>query len=108
MKTSLAAASTLVLAGISAFAGPVAKRDDNVGPTETQILQFALFLENLESAFYHAGLQNFTTQAFVQAGFPDWVRGRIAEIAQEEANHVEFLSNQLGVGNTVAPCTYTL
>jgi hypothetical protein len=41
----------------------------------------------------------------MSAGFPDWVRNRIENIAQHEAQHVSLLSSALGSAAT-QPCTY--
>jgi len=75
------------------------------GPTDIQVLQYALTLENLEAAFYKQALDKFSAKDFADAGFPDWVRGRTSQIAQHEASHVKLLSAALG-NQTVAPCTY--
>jgi len=103
MKTSA------ILAGLTAatvaMAAPleVAKRAD--APTDVQILQYALTLEHLENAFYSDALKKFSADDFAKAGFPDWVRGRISQIAQHEASHVKILSAALGA-QAVQPCTY--
>ncbi|KAI0633859.1 ferritin-like domain-containing protein [Trametes polyzona] len=73
--------------------------------TDTDVLQFALTLEHLESAFYADGLAKFDAQAFADAGFPDWVRGRFRQIGEHEAEHVKFLSGALGPSATQA-CEY--
>lgn len=99
--------TSLVLLAVSgsAVAHPaLVKRAD---PTQTQILQYALTLEHLENAFYHGGLAKFGAQAFEKAGFPSYVRGRIAQIGQHEQSHVDFLSKALG-SSAVAACQYSL
>ncbi|EIW62541.1 uncharacterized protein TRAVEDRAFT_42899 [Trametes versicolor FP-101664 SS1] len=73
--------------------------------TDTDVLQFALTLEHLESAFYAQALAKFDAQAFADAGFPDWVRGRFVQIGEHEAEHVKFLSGALGAAATQA-CEY--
>ncbi|KAI0373539.1 hypothetical protein BV20DRAFT_1033848 [Pilatotrama ljubarskyi] len=73
--------------------------------TDTDVLQFALTLEHLESAFYSGGLAKYDATAFTDAGFPDWVRGRIAQIGEHEKDHVSFLSGAIGAQATM-PCEY--
>jgi len=65
-------------------------------PDQTNILQFALSLEYLESTFYSGALAQYDAQAFADAGFPSWVRGRFEQIAQHEQTHVTTLQNALG------------
>ena len=77
------------------------------GPTDTQILQYALTLEHLEDFFYHDALSKYSADDFASAGFPAWVRGRLMQIAGHEADHVAFLSSALG-NDSVAACTYSL
>ncbi|KAL6304712.1 ferritin-like domain-containing protein [Sparassis latifolia] len=74
-------------------------------PTDTNILQFALSLELLENNFYSTGLGQFDDQAFAEAGFPAWVRGRFEQIGEHEAEHVSFLQAALGSA-APQPCTY--
>ncbi|WWC86143.1 uncharacterized protein L201_001015 [Kwoniella dendrophila CBS 6074] len=89
-----------LLSAISGYAAP-AKR----AVTDTDILQYALTLEHLENAFYHQYLGQFDQAAFQKAGYPDWVRNRIENIAEHEAQHVALLSGALGSAAT-QPCTY--
>ena len=72
-----------------------------------QVLNFALTLENLENAFYQQGLGMFDAQAFADAGFAPFVRGRLAQIGEHEAVHVKFLQGALG-DQAVKECTYKL
>ncbi|KAI0644421.1 ferritin-like domain-containing protein [Trametes meyenii] len=74
--------------------------------TDTDVLQFALTLEHLENAFYASGLAQYDAKTFQDAGFPDWVRGRFAQIGEHEAEHVKFLSSALGAQAT-KPCEYS-
>jgi len=64
-----------------------------------------LTLEHLENAFYSQALAKFSVEDFKKAGLPDWVRGRVAQIAQHEASHVKLLSAALG-DQAVQPCVY--
>jgi Ferritin-like domain len=74
---------------------------------DVDILNFALTLEHLENAFYTQGLSRFTQKDFVDAGFPDWSYGRLKQIANHEAAHVQFLEGTLG-DKATKPCTYKL
>lgn len=70
------------------------------------VLQLALTLEHLESAFYDEGLANFTIEDFNKAGLPTWAYGRFEQIAEHESIHTEFLTNVLGK-DAVAACNYS-
>ncbi|KAL7419887.1 hypothetical protein Q5752_005803 [Cryptotrichosporon argae] len=98
MKTAVA---TAVLAATAAYAAPMAKR----AVSDTDILQYALTLEHLENYFYSHFLEQFSQEDFMNAGYPDWVRNRVANIAEHEAQHVSLLSGALGSAAT-QPCTY--
>ncbi|OCF32431.1 hypothetical protein I317_05782 [Kwoniella heveanensis CBS 569] len=76
------------------------------GPTTTQVLQYALTLENLEKRFYADALDKFQESDFEAAGYPNWVRGRLSQIAGHESDHVSLLSGALG-NDSVAECTYS-
>ncbi|CDO71959.1 hypothetical protein BN946_scf184940.g106 [Trametes cinnabarina] len=93
-KTSLLS----LVAATAVFAAPTPV-------TDTDVLQFALTLENLENAFYSQGLAQYDAKAFTDAGFPDWVRGRFVQIGEHEAAHVQFLNGALGAAAT-KPCQY--
>lgn len=100
MKTAVSAA----ILGAAAVAALPTKRGYNV--TDTDILQYALTLEHLENYFYSTFLGQFDAGAFAAAGFPDWVRGRLVQIGEHEAQHVALLSGALGSAAT-QPCTYS-
>lgn len=78
------------------------------GATSIGILEFALTLEHLENAFYGRMLTKFSQEDFAKAGYPEWVRNRIEQIAGHEQTHVEFLSSALSAAGTKAtqPCEY--
>jgi hypothetical protein len=61
-------------------------------------------LEHLEANFYKTYLDQFDAKAFADAGFEDWVRGRLVNIRDHELQHVELLSGALGAAATKA-CT---
>ncbi|KAI0819858.1 ferritin-like domain-containing protein [Trametes gibbosa] len=94
------AKSTLV-----ALVGAVATVTAVPSFSDKGLLQFALNLEHLESALFTGGLSKYKTNDFVNAGYPAWVRGRFQQIADNEAAHVKFLSEEIGSGAAKA-CTY--
>ena len=61
------------------------------GPAD--VLNFALTLEHLETAFYRDGLEQFTADQFTEAGFAGVVADYFAEIRDHEAAHVETLAS---------------
>ena len=67
----------------------------------------ALSLENLENAFYSGALAQYDAQAFEDAGFPDWVRGRFEQIMMHEQTHADTLNEALG-DQAPQPCQYDL
>ena len=69
------------------------------------MLQFALTLENLESTFYNQALDRFDEQAFANAGYEPWVRGRFEQIREHQQMHVDVLTQALG-SDAPQPCTY--
>lgn len=102
--------STLLTAGLSGAlvaAAPVEKRA--TGPTDAQILNYALTLEHLENNFYKQGLANFTQAQFAAAGFNATFYKNLQTIAMDESTHVSFLTSALKAANAtpVAACNYS-
>ncbi|HEX8232117.1 MAG TPA: ferritin-like domain-containing protein [Caulobacteraceae bacterium] len=114
LKGSLAA-----LAAAGGLAGPTITLAQDGGPTDTQILNFALNLEYLEAEFYlrAATGQGLTaaetsgsvgTQGSVKGGSQvpfehDFVANMAAEIAADERAHVNFLRAALGANAVAEP-----
>jgi hypothetical protein len=76
------------------------------GPLD--VLNYALTLEHLESAFYRDGLANLGSADFEALGFQSSVFDNLSAIAAHEAEHVEALTatvNDLG-GTPVEEATY--
>jgi hypothetical protein len=89
------------------------------GPSQTDVLNFALNLEYLEAEFYSVATTGHTLSSSVTGGTSQATGGSqvtftsnlvadtAAEIAQDEQNHVKFLRNALG-GAAVAEPTINL
>ncbi|KAJ5979602.1 hypothetical protein N7481_006900 [Penicillium waksmanii] len=75
-----------------AQASPVATLADI---TDVNILNYALTLEHLEATFYEEGLNNYTREDFVKAGFKDPFYANLQEVASDEKTHVAFLTQAL-------------
>ncbi|KAJ6507431.1 ferritin-like domain-containing protein [Mycena vitilis] len=115
MKYSIAVAA-LVTLSLATFTEALPARRSVSGPPlrprddfrHAEILNFALTLEHLESAFYQEALTRYSSSDFAAAGFPDWVRGRFEQIRDHEATHVTFLSTALATAGAqaVKPCEY--
>ncbi|KAG8776498.1 hypothetical protein FRC12_000866 [Ceratobasidium sp. 428] len=99
MKFSI---SAIALVAASSVIALPARRD---GPSDADILNYALTLEHLENAFYKGALEKFDADAFKKVGFEPFVRGRFQQIVDHEATHVQFLSDALG-DKATKPCTY--
>lgn len=104
MKFSTVAA---VASASLAFANPISRRQER-GPTDADILNYALTLEHIEAAFYKQGLANFTVEQFAAAGYDSAFYSNLATIAADEAEHVEFLTAALSAAGAtpVKECTY--
>ncbi|KAF4565736.1 hypothetical protein EYR40_002192 [Pleurotus pulmonarius] len=68
---------------------------------DTAVLNYALTLEHLESAFYSGALARFDAHAFADAGLPASARARITEIAAHEQLLQTLLRDK-----AVRPCEY--
>ncbi|KAI4264930.1 MAG: hypothetical protein L6R35_007267 [Caloplaca aegaea] len=110
MILSIAIVATALLSLASSH--PLEKRQNALpsvnSPTDGEVLQLALYLENLERNLYTGGFENFTDAEYTAAGFPPGFRENVGVIAAHEAVHVETISTILSnAGFTpVPPCTY--
>jgi len=97
--------SAAALAALST-ASPINKRAD--GPTDAEILNYALTLEHLENTFYSEALSKYSMEDFKAANFSEEAYNRIKTIGMDEAAHVDFLSGALKAAGAspVEACTY--
>ncbi|EMD85770.1 hypothetical protein COCHEDRAFT_1117608 [Bipolaris maydis C5] len=104
MKSTLLTTAAALAALTSA--SPISRRAD--GPTDGEILNYALTLEHLESTFYSDALAKYTAADFSSANFTQETYERVKTIAADEAAHVSFLTAGLkAAGATpVEACTY--
>ncbi|KAJ5043086.1 uncharacterized protein L3040_004472 [Drepanopeziza brunnea f. sp. 'multigermtubi'] len=78
------------------------------GLTDVDILEFALTLENLETAFYQQGFAKFQDTDFAALGLAPAEITNLKSIGGTEATHVTTLNAAISGAGTapVAPCTY--
>ncbi|KAJ3980777.1 ferritin-like domain-containing protein [Lentinula detonsa] len=106
MKSTTVITFTTFACAASAFVIPQARDASSSSIDDTVVLNYALTLEYLESAFYTGALSNFTEDDFTNDGLPQWARGRFEQIAAHEQAHVQLLSSALGANATQA-CNYS-
>lgn len=96
--------SVAALAALTS-AAPVKRTD---GPTDGDILNYALTLEHLEDNFYREALSKYSVADFTAAGFSEDTYNKIKTVSSDETTHVSFLTTALkGAGVTpVEACTY--
>ncbi|TFK47461.1 hypothetical protein OE88DRAFT_1686457 [Heliocybe sulcata] len=104
---SLASVIVGLVGAASVLGAPVKRATQNI--TDVSVLQYALTLEHIENAFYISGLTKYDDKAFLDAGFPAWVRGRIQQVGDHETDHVAFLTAALEANGAIAPqaCNYS-
>ncbi|KAK2767734.1 hypothetical protein FQN54_003892 [Arachnomyces sp. PD_36] len=102
MKAFLSVVAALALRAVDA--SPVVGR----APSDGDILNYALTLEHLENTFYRQGLENYTHQDFVDAGFADPFYHNVEKVAEDEKAHVDFLTEALSAAGAspVEECIY--
>jgi rubrerythrin len=117
MRNSAVAGGGLVAISILGASGAAAQGEATPAaspvtePTfasDVDVLNYALTLEHLETAFYRDGLATIGAAGITALGFQEGVFDRLGEIAAHEAAHVETLTSvitQLG-GEPVAEARY--
>ncbi|KAI9049248.1 hypothetical protein LZ554_007095 [Drepanopeziza brunnea f. sp. 'monogermtubi'] len=78
------------------------------GLTDVDVLEFALTLENLETAFYQQGFAKFQDTDFAALGLAPAEITNLKSIGGTEATHVTTLNSAIAGAGTapVQPCTY--
>lgn len=78
------------------------------GPSDADILNYALTLEHLEDTFYRDALAMYTMEDFKAAGYTEDVYNKIKTVSSDEATHVSFLTGALTAAGAkpVDACTY--
>ncbi|PQE19382.1 twin-arginine translocation pathway signal protein [Rutstroemia sp. NJR-2017a BBW] len=78
------------------------------GLTDVDILQFALTLENLETAFYQQGFAKFPDSDFAALGLSQQDITNLKMVGMTEQTHVSTLNTAIAATGTqpVAMCTY--
>jgi len=96
------------VAALAAFGSAAPTKRQASGPSDGDILNYALTLEHLEDTFYREALQKYSVADFKAAGFDEATYNRIKTVSGDEATHVSFLTSALGAAGVkaVAACTY--
>ncbi|RDB30145.1 Protein rds1 [Hypsizygus marmoreus] len=106
------AAPVLLTHALSIRWGGGGGKTNDTGPSntttvnDTAILNYALAIENLQSAFYNQSLSQFDEQAFNDSGFSPSVRTGFVNIGQNKQIHAALINNTLG-SNATQPCNYS-
>ena len=106
--------SLIALAAVGTRAAPLLSAHDLVNRAEppcvddVKLLQFALYFENFQNAFYRQGLANFTAAEFEDAGYSAAFYSNVTDIASHERTHVQSLKTTLESLNAslVDECDY--
>ncbi|KAF9342099.1 hypothetical protein BGX26_008366, partial [Mortierella sp. AD094] len=107
MRLSIAAIASTI-ATVAVVAAPVNNFKHGISKNNINVLNFALTLEHLETAFYTLGLEKFDDKAFESAGLHSPIRERFVHIKDHESSHVETLTAIIKSANgvPVPECKY--
>lgn len=96
------------LSALAALSSAAPTKRQASGPSDADILNYALTLEHLEDTFYRDALAKYTVDDFKSAGFDEETYNRIKMVSSDEAQHVSFLTGALTAAGAkpVAACTY--
>jgi hypothetical protein len=96
------------VAALAAISSAAPTKRQAKGPSDGDILNYALTLEHLEDTFYREALAKYTVADFMSAGFDNATYQRIKTVSGDEATHVSFLTGALAAAGAkpVMPCTY--
>ena len=77
-------------------ASPLIKRQkSSLKPSDVELLNYALVLEQLQYTFYNQGLANYTKQDFKAANLPSSVYTDFSVILSDEKSHVSYYEQSL-------------
>ncbi|KAF1829317.1 hypothetical protein BDW02DRAFT_602646 [Decorospora gaudefroyi] len=78
------------------------------GPSDADILNYALTLEHLEDTFYREALQQYNLTSFLASNYTNETYTRVQQISADESSHVSFLTSALTAAGAkpVEACTY--
>ena len=96
----------MATAGISAV--PLQNQTAAPCANDMSLLQFVLYMENFQNAFYRQGLANYTQADFAAAGFDADFYSNLTDIASHQRTHVSSLTATLNSFNVplVAECSW--
>ncbi|KAF2027202.1 hypothetical protein EK21DRAFT_115096 [Setomelanomma holmii] len=96
------------LSALAALTSAAPTKRQASGPSDADILNYALTLEHLEDTFYRDALAKYSVNDFKSAGFDEETYNRIKTVSSDEAQHVSFISGALTAAGAkpVAACTY--
>ncbi|KAL9087192.1 MAG: hypothetical protein Q9159_003759 [Coniocarpon cinnabarinum] len=101
--------STFVMPKTAYLPSPLIRRQKStLKPTDVEILNYALMLEQLQHALYQQGLTNYTKQDFKSAKYASSVYSDFSAILSDEKSHVSYYQSALQKINesSVSECTY--
>ncbi|KAF8977554.1 hypothetical protein BGZ46_007302 [Entomortierella lignicola] len=108
MRFSIAAIVSTI-AATAVMAAPMVNLKRGIPENNLKVLNFALTLEHLETAFYTLGLEKFDLKAFEAAGLDGRIREQFIGIREHEHTHVETLQSIIKSANgvPVPSCKYS-
>ncbi|QSZ37402.1 hypothetical protein DSL72_009500 [Monilinia vaccinii-corymbosi] len=98
----------IAIASVLDLASALPTKRQAAAPTDADILQYALTLEHLESAFYNKALSEMPEQMWLEANFSSSFYNQLKFIAHDEEAHVVYLRSGLTAAGAspVEACEY--